>query len=162
MNPEHTTAVANRSAAPTSNIAVRDLISICTSLIGLLEQETTLLQEMQAGQINSLQDQKTTLALTYQQQIRELAGDPQCFRAVEPVLRDELRSALEAVNTASVDNERAIRAARTANEKVIQAVVDAVAVNDSESATYGRDGSLNLTDGAAGRPPAAVSINQQL
>ena len=162
MNPENTATALNEIASPTSNVAVRDLISICTSLIGLLEQETTLLREMQAGEINSLQDQKSTLALTYQQQIRDLAGDPQCFRAVEPVLRDELRSALEAVNTATVDNERALRAARTANEKVIQAVVDAVAVNDSESATYGRDGSLNLADGATGAPPAAISINQQL
>lgn len=146
-------------ALPT-NAAVHDLVKVCSSLIGLMERETVALRGMRPAEIDSLQERKVELALSYQERVQGLAADPACFKAVEPVLREELKSAMLSLAKAAEENERALRSASAANERTIQAVIDAIASKRTESAAYGPNGSR--ARGTDAQSPLCVSFDRQL
>ena len=112
---------------PATSATVRDLIAVCGSLVHVMSRETELLRAMKTLEIRDLQENKVTLALSYGQQVEQLASDPARLRAVEPILRDELKSAMGRLQTVGKDNERALRACREANARVIHAIAEAVA-----------------------------------
>ncbi len=145
-----------------TNQTVRDLIAICTSLIDLLGRESGLLEAMRPAEIKALQDQKSTLALTYEQQVKQLATDPTCLRAVEPVLRDELKTAFNQLETARRANEQALRAAQEANERVIRAIVAAVGDRQTQVATYGPNGAQATGRSCHADDTISLSVNRQI
>lgn len=151
----------SESELPTNRL-VRDLIGKCTGLIDLMGRETELLKAMRPKDIVELQEEKTFLARSYEQQARQLAADPACLKAVEPVLREELETAMRALEQASGANELALRAAREANDRTIRAIVAAVMEQTEETGTYGRDGAQRAGEAAGGGKSLALSLDQQL
>jgi len=145
-----------------TNKLVRDLIGKCTGLIDLMGRETELLKAMRPKDIVELQEEKTALARSYEQQARQLSTDPACLRAVEPILRDELEASMRALEQASGANERALRAAREANDRTIRAIVAAVMEQTEEGGTYGRDGAQRTREAAGGGKSLVLSLDQQL
>ena len=143
------------------NGTIRDLISLCTALIRLMRQETQCLKAMNPSAIAKLQDQKSALALSYHEQVRQLAGEPRCLQAVEPVLRDELKREMAALAEEVTLNERALRAARNANERVLQLIADAVSATRTKHDTYGRDGAPRA-EARVGEKPVALSVDRRL
>lgn len=144
---------------PATSATVRDLIAVCGSLTHVMSRETALLRAMRTSEIRDLQENKVTLALSYGQQVEQLADDPVRLRAVAPILRDELKRAMGRLQVVGQDNETALRACREANARVIHAIADAVAENQHDGTPYGPDGTCG--PGTGEKPSVCLSIDQE-
>lgn len=105
---------------------LRDLVSVIGRLIGVMDQETQLLRAMRTDQIAGLQPEKTRLAGLYVGMVKDIRKQPELLAAVSAAVRAELAEAMARFETAAGQNEKAIAAARDANERVLKAIVAAV------------------------------------
>ena len=120
---------------------LRDLVAVIGRLIAVMDQETALLRAMRSDQIGTLQPEKTRLAGLYVGMVKDIRKHPELLAAVDKAVRGELTEAMTRFEQTAADNERAINAARTANERVLKAIV--AAVNSKRSVgTYGNTGAL--------------------
>jgi hypothetical protein len=124
-----------------STTRLRDLIAIIGRLIALMDQETAMLRAMRSDQIGTLQPEKTRLAGLYVGMVKDIRKHPELLAAVEQAVRGELTEAMTRFEQAAAENERAISAARTANERVLKAIVAAVNTRRSVG-TYGNTGAI--------------------
>jgi phosphatidylserine decarboxylase len=86
--------------------------------------------------------------------VREVRKNPELLAAVDQAVRGELTEAMGRFELAAAENERAISAARTANERVLKAIV--AAVNSRRSVgTYGNNGAI----AEAPRPQRAQAMS---
>jgi hypothetical protein len=124
-----------------STTRLRDLIAIIGRLIALMDKETAMLRLMRSDQIGTLQPEKTRLAGLYVGMVKDIHKHPELLAAVEQAVRGELTDAMTRFEKAASENERAINAARTANERVLKAIVTAVNARRSIG-TYGNNGAV--------------------
>jgi hypothetical protein len=138
--------------------AVIDLLETTLRLIDVLEGEIEMLRAMDPAEMQALQQDKIVLAAAYESQLRRLSEQPELAGPLSQELRAELKEATDAFQEVLATNERALRAAKTATNGVLQAVVDAANRQDPR-ASYsprGRHARRNP------RAPHAVSINERL
>ena len=138
--------------------AVIDLLETTLRLIDVLEGEIEMLRGMNPDEMQALQHDKIVLAAAYESQLKRLRDRPELTGPLSEELRAELREATAYFQEVLAANERALRAARTATDGVLQAVVDAANRQDPR-ASYspkGRQARRNP------RAPHAVSINERL
>jgi len=140
---------------------MRELIGVAGKLISLVTDESILLEEHRADQIVQLQDEKEQLTTLYANLVQDLRRDPEVFRAVDKAVRAELGDVIERFNQAAARNERAIQAARVANEAVLRAIVDAANMLNNANLGYARDGAVAAQRSAVGRP-VALSVSRQI
>ncbi|MDZ7714109.1 MAG: hypothetical protein U5L06_13870 [Rhodovibrio sp.] len=151
------------TAAPVSEAngepaAVIDLLETTLRLIDVLEGEIEMLRGMNPEEMQALQHDKIVLAAAYESQLKRLRDQPELAAPLSNDLRAELKEATDAFQDVLAANERALRAAKTATDGVLQAVVDAANRQDPR-ASYspkGRQARRNP------RAPHAVSINERL
>jgi hypothetical protein len=124
-----------------STTRLRDLIAIVGRLIALMDKETAMLRAMRSDQIGTLQAEKTRLAGLYVGMVKDIHKHPELLTAVEQAVRGELTEAMTRFEKATTENERAINAARTANERVLKAIVTAVNARRAVG-TYGNNGAV--------------------
>ncbi|MBL8836552.1 MAG: hypothetical protein JNL66_09910 [Alphaproteobacteria bacterium] len=105
---------------------LRDLVSVIGRLIGVMDQETQLLRAMRTDLIAGLQPEKTRLAGLYVGMVKDIRKQPELLAAVGAAARAELTAAMTRFEAAAGENEKAIAAARAANERVLKAIVAAV------------------------------------
>ncbi len=146
--------------ATDADATVNGLIQIASRLVELMERETQLLRAMRPSDIVGMQDDKARLVAAYQERSRELRADPSHLAMVRPVLKQELRQALEHFEEASEANGRALAAAREANERLLRAIVDAVAGRQAQSHAYASDGGLASNNGKS--KGVSITLNQEL
>lgn len=141
---------------------MRDLIVVAGRLITLINEETRLLESLEAGRIGELQEEKARLTRAYVASVRDLGREPDLIAAVDKAVRDELSEVLERFAEAAQANERALSATRAANERVMRAIIDAAAAQQRTVAGYSRAGTLPppARTGAGGRP-LSLSIDQR-
>ena len=138
--------------------AVIDLLETTLRLIDVLEGEIEMLRGMNPEEMQALQQDKIVLAAAYESQLKRLRDQPELAQPLSRDLRAELKEATDTFQDVLAANERALRAARTATDGVLQAVVDAANRQDPR-ASYspkGRQARRNP------RAPHAVSINERL
>jgi hypothetical protein len=116
------------------------LIQIASRLIVVLERETALLREMKAGEIGGLQPEKTRLIAAYEERSRGLNAHGENLGFLEEAVREELRETIIRFNDAAKDNALALRAAHQANERLMQAIVDALNQQRNRAEGYGANG----------------------
>jgi hypothetical protein len=141
---------------------MRDLIVVAGRLITLVTEETRLLEAYQANDIGKLQDEKGRLSRIYVGLVRDLKRDPELLAAVEKAVREELTDVLKRFETAAEANTNALNAAREANERVMRAVVEAAAAQQTTVAGYSRNGALPAPSRAAAARPLSMTVNQRL
>jgi flagellar biosynthesis/type III secretory pathway chaperone len=127
----------------TTSDRVERLIAVLDRLGALLAEEIDAVRMRDYGRIGDLGEQKDRLAQSYRERMRDLREHASNADEVEPRLaarmRDSLKSFLGVVET----NARALGAARTAHEKFIKGVSEAVAEKArpvkgySSAGTYG-------------------------
>ena len=149
MTQTHQAPVARN--APVVDASIGTLVQTTERLADVLQQETDLLRRMDLKAAAEVQVEKATLAEFYEKSVRELRSGDGVTVATIPV-RDQaaLRRASARLNEASTDNERALRAVRQVNERVLAAIVDAAREQTSATHSYGargssRGGALSLT-----------------
>jgi hypothetical protein len=160
LEPDTRTMVA-RNPTPEADgepAAVIDLLETTLRLIDVLEGEIEMLRGMNPEEMQALQQDKIVLAAAYESQLKRLRDHPDLAGPLSDDLRAELKEATDTFQDVLAANERALRAARTATDGVLQAVVDAANRQDPR-ASYspkGRQARRNP------RAPHAVSINERL
>src|SRR3546814_19397865 len=103
-------------------------------------REVELLRAMRGRDFGELRDHKLGLVQAYEKQTEHLRANPAFAAAIDPVLREELTDVMERMHAVMAENEQAINAARSANQRIATAIVHAVQAHQSESAGYSAKG----------------------
>ncbi len=145
-----------------SNPAARlnELVIVLDRLEQVLESETDCLRRMQTDEAAKLLEDKTRLAHSYERLQAGLAEDPTPFKLLTAGQRQGLRDMLERFRRVLADNERAILAARSVGERVIQTIIDAVKQDRLTNAGYSAAGVLSA--GSRGGKAVTLSLNQAI
>lgn len=138
---------------------LRQVIHIVEDLTAVMSREVELLRAMRVRDFGELQDHKLGLVQAYEKQTEHLRGNPAFAKAIDPLLREELTDVMERMHAVMRENELAISAARSANQRVATAIVKAVEEQQSGAAGYSAKGDAGKS---ASRPPVSLQIDQQL
>lgn len=132
---------ANARAAMARIDPAVSLIETTERLADVLQRETTLLRGMKLADAAAVQVEKATLAEIYERCVRDLqSGTGSISQTLPGQQRSALQQAGEKLASASIDNERALRAAHTVNERVLAAIVDAAREQRTATHAYGAKG----------------------
>jgi hypothetical protein len=125
-----------------------------------MEQEIAILRTMRTRDIAALQEEKATLAAVYDGKVRDLARDPAVLARVSTALQQEFADVAARFHATLAENERAIRAARAVQEKMLQAIVAAVDKSRARHQGYGADAAC----AASGRKsdPLSLTLDRRL
>jgi len=145
-------------AAPTPE-ELRQVIQIVEDLTAVMSREVELLRAMRVRDFGELQDHKLGLVQSYEKQTEEMRKNPAFVEAIDPLLREELTDVMERMHAVMAENEMAINAARTANQRIATAIVKAVEQQQGENTGYSSRGAAGK---ASGKPPVSVQIDQHL
>lgn len=141
-----TMPMTQSDAAPA---AIGALIATTERLADVLHEETTMLLAMNLRGAAEVQVEKATLAEAYERYVRELKGGGDGVVAtMAPRQRVMLKATAERLAEETVDNERALRAAREVNERVLEAIVEAAREQRTAThsyATKGPSGAVSLS-----------------
>jgi hypothetical protein len=141
---------------------IEAIISVGSRLVDVMEREIAILREMRPGDIAALQDDKAKLVAAYEEQLAGLKGEPELVAALAPPIKDELARVATRLNATVAENERALAAARVANERLLKAVIDALAEDRDRRAGYSRTGKRAGTGPARRGTPVSLSLNTTL
>jgi len=141
---------------------IESLIRIGSRLVELMEREIEMLRDMRPGELETLQVEKTALVVAYEESLAAIKDDPKLIAACAPPIKDELMRIAAKLNATVAANERAISAARAANERLLKAVVDAVAADRDRTAGYSRNGARTATSASRRAPPVSLNIDTRL
>lgn len=109
------------------------LIHVAERLTALIEEETRRLRSSQPGGIASLQAEKTDLAQLWTEGLERLKGGDRLPEAD----RSALGAAAAKLEEALTRNERALRAATIATDRVVSAIAEAVREQRACGVGYG-------------------------
>jgi flagellar biosynthesis/type III secretory pathway chaperone len=146
-------------AAPPSPEELRQVIHIVEDLTAVMSREVELLRAMRVRDFGELQDHKLALVQAYEKQTEQLRANPAFAEAIDPLLREELSDVMERMHAVMSENETAINAARTANQRIATAIVNAVHEHQGESGGYSNKGNASKS---SSKPPVSVQIDQHL
>lgn len=146
-------------ASPAPRPAAGSLIETTERLADVLQRETALLRAMKLSDAAAVQLEKATLAEVYERSIREMQKqNGQLTQTVPATQLGALRKAGERLASAAMDNERALRAARAVNERVLAAIVDAAREQRTATHAYGTRGFSAGSGGGA----LSLTVDRQL
>jgi hypothetical protein len=124
------------------------LIALATQLAELLERETALVRAMKVAEIGPLQGEKSRLTMLFDALIRT-GGKTAAFSGT---LKTQWLAAAKRLGEAAEENERALRAGRTATERLVSAIVKAVKETRRPTSAY------TARHAAPRREPAVAGI----
>ena len=123
---------------------LREFIQISDQLNHLLDQENALLRQRKLADIRALQESKTVLSQIYaelsEHMYEQLKTAPDQF---SDSVRMELRKRTEQFYSAAAENKDWLRAALMVNQRVIEAVAEAVLEAESDPDIYIDNGTMN-------------------
>ncbi|KKJ76507.1 hypothetical protein WH95_11855 [Kiloniella litopenaei] len=153
-----TTATQN-----TPETTVHSVIATVKGLVSVMSREIELLRAMKIKEMSQLQEQKLVLVNAYEQGSSQLKKDPSFMQHLDPLLKEELRDVIQLLNTTVSENETALLAAKTSNERLMQAVVEAVQEQKVKSSTsYSQAGVLAAQKAQSTQTTAPMHLNQCL
>jgi flagellar biosynthesis/type III secretory pathway chaperone len=151
---------SQQQSLPPSAEELRQVIHIVEDLTAVMSREVELLRAMRVRDFGELQDHKLGLVQAYEKQTEHLRLNPAFVQALDPLVREELTDVMERMHAVMHENEQAINAARSANERVATAIVNAVQEHKAESSGYSAQGKAGGKSPA--RPPVSLQIDQHL
>ena len=128
---------ADTQAAAQEETRIASLLRVASRLIVVMEQEIATLRAMRPRDIAALQTEKSALAAAYEEKVRDLALDPSMLAKVSGALQQEFADVATRFHEVLAENERALRAARAAQEKVLRAIVATVEKDRIKHVGYG-------------------------
>ena len=136
--------------------SMKELIAVIRDITALTSRETDFLRAMELKKFAELHEKKMTLIGTYEEHTNRLRRDPDFASHLEPRLRDELTDATRRMHSAMEESRPALEAARTLNNRVATAIVEAVQSERPENARYSGDGDYSSVKNA---PPLSVQLD---
>jgi hypothetical protein len=128
---------AETQATTQEETQIASLLRVASRLIVVMEQEIATLRAMRPRDIAALQTEKSALAAAYEEKVRDLARDPNMVARVSAALQQEFGDVAGRFHQVLAENERALRAARAAQEKVLRAIVTTVEKDRIKHVGYG-------------------------
>lgn len=140
---------------------VEELIGIAGRLVATLERETALLSEMKTAEVEPIQEEKVRLTRAYEARVLALRSKPDLIKAAGAAIEAEFRACATSLADASRANAVALRAAKAANERLLQCIVEAA--SEQERAHHGyTPGGIATRNGYAAPERVSLSLNEQL
>src|SRR4051812_28541804 len=141
-----------------------ELVAVASRLTALLQRENDCLHKFDVRGIAALHEEKQALTRAYCLKVHELKKEPQALAAVTEAVREEIKKVMARFDEVVKLNERALRATREANDRVLAAIVDAANVQQPAATGYSRTRAAAKPYGSSGRVPVPppVSLNQTL
>lgn len=144
------------------NDQIETLIAVTSRLISVMNSEVEMLRAMRVGDIDSLQREKHDLTILYEENVRALAAQPEALEAMEPALRSELSVLAQRFDSALSENSRALHAVRESHDRLLKAIVDAVASKRAQERGYTPDGGLDSPPHRRGADTLSLSLDRRL
>jgi hypothetical protein len=139
---------------------VAELLSVTSRLISVLEREVEMLRGMKPSEMQALQHDKIVLTAAYEAAVRELNADAAGLEAIGPAVRAELRETTERFHACLAANEKALRAAREATDKLLKHIVAEAERQRGSANAYAARGGKAVAVGSAGA--LSLSVDQRL
>jgi len=148
----------------TADNPVGDLIALAERLSGLLEKESALLTEARAREVAALQTDKIHIASGFEAQVARFNSDRKPLDDAEPGLKSKLMRVMSRARKAIAENARALRAARDANQKLLNAIFRALSEREGKLGVYTATGgvSTSVYSRHAAVKAVPLSIDQRL
>lgn len=141
---------------------IESLIRIASQLIRVLSREVASLREMRIADLESLQQEKLDLTVAYEQGVRALADHPGVLDAVAPAMREALSDVAMQFDRALAANTRALNAARDSHDRLLRAIVDAVADKRARERSYDAMGRFPLPHRARRAAGLSLTFDRRL
>jgi hypothetical protein len=141
---------------------VESLIRVTSRLIGVLDHEVEMLRAMRVTEIEQMQDEKMALTIAYEECVRSLADDTAVLEAMEPAMRQELGALAARFDDALAENARALNAVRDSHDRLLKAIVDAVADKRARHKGYGASATFERRPRGRTAPPLSLTYDYQL
>jgi transketolase len=152
-----TTDAAASRAEDTGRVG--ELLQTMSRLIAVLEREIEMLRTMEPQEMQALQEEKIVLAAAYESRLQSLRDDPPGPAELDDTLRAELQQTTARFQGTLAENERMLRAARQASERLLQAIAQSLQRQDAERSGYSAAGRPRAGVGTPGQP---MTLDQRL
>ena len=119
------------------------LIEVMGRLTELLDRESESVIGLKARELESMLTTKQHLADAYEQAARGLLDDPDAREAMPPEIRERLSNAAAFFSRALNANALALKAAKDANQRVVDMIVEAVNQQRRQATGYAALGNRN-------------------
>ena len=145
--------------ATTPDDRLERLLELLDTLSKVLDDETQAVRRRDYASIDALNERKSRLTESYGQQVQDLSANAPAAEDVEPQLAGRFRSRLRSFLTMVEANARALNAAKTAHERFIKSISDAVAAKAQPIKGYSSAGTYGLSAAPHrnGAPPIALN-----
>ena len=110
-----------------------------------MQREVEILRDMRTAAIAPLQEEKAALTGEYETLIRTLADEPETLATISTAMRAEFVRVADQFEAALAENERALYAARTAQSRLIKAIVEAVGKERDKTSAYSASGAIEAS-----------------
>ncbi len=138
-------------------LPIEEMVQVTNRLTDLLNEEVLLLEQMNVTQAGELQAEKIALTQVLEAQKKLIDAQPEMIYEIDDETRDELRGSIEQFHTALQRNVRLVAVAKAVNQRVVQAVMDTLAEQQSTGA-YTKAG----VTAQAPQQAVSISLNQQI
>lgn len=145
-----------------ANTTAAQLIRAASRLIEVMNREVEMLRAMRVADIGALQPEKRQLTIEYEESVAALAAEPELLRALEPALRAELAAVAARFDAAVAENARALNVVRESHDRLLHAIVEAVAEQRSRQKAYTAKGALDNPRAGRRAPTISLSVDQRL
>lgn len=139
------------------SLPIDEMRQVTQRLTELLYQEVELLEQMQVGKAGELQPEKIALTQVLEAQKKLIDAQPELLDDVPDAERAMLRESIEDFNIALQRNVRLVAVAKAVNQRVVNAVLDTLAEQQSTGA-YTKAG----VTAAPAQQGVSISLNQQI
>lgn len=144
-------------AADNATDRAQQLVALTDRLTKLMALEVQLLNEHRPGDISDFQDERSTLATIYSQELLLIKQDRSLIEGITRDLRDQLRDSTVTFQATLAAHGLVLQRMKTISEKIVKAVSDEVAKSRAPRLGYGKNAMLNARPSSASVP---LAINQ--
>lgn len=143
---------------------ISDLIVISRRLADFLASENRSLTAARFDETRALVGQKDELSRVYESRIKGLAehADAEAIGAVDPALREQLRTLGTEVQDLGRENARLLNIAMEVNRRVLNEVAAAVKASQPGSGTYSHTGEMGSGRYRAAPANTPISLDKSL
>ena len=129
---------------PPTGMTLADLIAVSDHLADVLYEESEYLRTMQINKIPPLHEEKLRLTHQLETYQRLLEANPDILRNADAVSLEEFKVVSDEFTAIMKENFRLNAVARTVNQRVVQAITDAM-FEDQRISSYNRQGTSSMT-----------------
>ncbi len=145
------------TTAPDVVVRAEALVNLTERLTELLAQQAVAFETRRPHEAADTIEESAKLANIYRHESARLKRDPSVLNGAPPALRQRLLRATEAFDSVLARHGRALEAAKTVTEGLVQAIAAEVAAQRGAVGGYGSSGERNAPADAG----VAIALNRR-